>query len=490
MNYLNSFSKEQYKWNNAYNYIMLLKERYINQFSKLDTFDVRELAKRLVPFYPEYDNFLKCLDIHVQGSLNTFHYSLIKGGDIDLYTNKESIYLELRGTVIDLENNELVNCPFKKFFNINERYLVKTAEGLENEYHLVDGYSLDEVQQKLKNAKKIEITDKMDGSMHSARYYNNDIVYASSLTSNRNLSYRLAEGFTWLTENHKKMIKDNPHLTFIFEYISLKDVHTVTYKEEQQGLYLIGIRDVTNGKQWFYSDVKKIAEQYNVEMVKIEKTSLDTILVNREKFSGTEKEGWVLNIDGELYKLKTNGYIQLAKILTMLSSPKLLIHKIADDELDDFLTYLPKDAVKRIMPSINKIKEYRDKLLQDIDYYYSMAPKDSRGTFAKYVVKNTPSNIKYFLFTLYDNYELEKIKETNEVLWKQINDYYMKAPKDENFADYINENVPKELRKYLFLLYNGIDFNVLKIGEKYAKVEDIFGVNYESQFRNMGEIIE
>ena len=39
---MNSLSKEQYKWNNAYNYIMLLKERYLDKFINLDTFDVRE----------------------------------------------------------------------------------------------------------------------------------------------------------------------------------------------------------------------------------------------------------------------------------------------------------------------------------------------------------------------------------------------------------------------------------------------------------------
>ena len=456
MEYHNSFSKSEYAWNNAYNYVMLLKERYINQFGKLDTFDIRKLAEQLSPSYSEYANFLNCLDIHVQGSLNTFHYSLIKGGNIDLYTNEHSIYRELRGTVIDMEENELINCPFRKFFNINERYTVNN-DSEEKEYEYVKGCTLEEVQRKLKNAKKIEITDKMDGiedidlakalelvddyesnkeefitdkmdgSMHSARYYKDDIVYASSLTSNRVLSYRLAEGFTWLTNNHKQMIKDNPYLTFIFEYISLKDVHTVTYKEEQQGLYLIGIRDVTNGKQWFYSDVKEMAKRYDVQMVKVENTSLDDILKNRESFEGTEKEGWVLNIDGELYKLKTDGYIQLAKILTMLSSPKVLIHKIADDELDDFLTYLPKDAVNRIMPSINKIKEYREKLLTEIEHYYSIAPKESR----------------------------------------------------KDYALYINKNVPSYLKKYMFLKLDGVEFNVLKLNDKYMKTEEIFGKNYQ-----------
>ena len=480
--YNNSLSKEQYKWNNSYNYIMLLKERYLNKFNKLDTFDVREMIIKLIPFYHEYDNFLKCIDIHVQDSLNTFHYSLIKGGDIDIYTNKDSIYLEFRGTVIDMKENELVNCPFKKFFNIGERYTITTAENL-NEFHFIDGYSLEDIKQKLKTAKKIEITNKMDGSMHSARYYKDNIVYASSLTSNRFLSYRLAEGWTWLTDNYRNMIKDNPHLTFMFEYISLKDIHTVTYTEEQQGLYLIGIRDVTNGYQWFYSDVKEMSKKYNIRMTNIEKVTFDEILEKQSNFDGTEKEGWVLNIDGTLYKLKTEGYIQLAKILESLSSPKILIHKIADDELDDFLAYLPKNAIVRIMPLIQKIKAYRDKLLQNIEYYYLTAPKDSRGNFAKYIAKYVPSEVKPFMFILYDKYELDMIKETNAELFTQIKTYYEGGLEEENFADYVNANVPKELKKYMFILHDGVDFNVLKFGGKYTKVETIFGSNYESQFR-------
>lgn len=485
--YNNSLSKELYKWNNSYNYIMLLKERYLNKFNKLDTFDVREMATKLIIFYPEYDNFLKCIDIHVQDSLNTFHYSLIKGGDIDIYTNKDSIYLEFRGTVIDLENDELVNCPFRKFFNIGERYTITNDEG-ENEIYFIDGYSLEDIKRKLKTAKKIEITNKMDGSMHSARYYKDNIVYASSLTSNRFLSYRLAEGWTWLTDNYRNMIKDNSNLTFIFEYISLKDTHTVIYTEEQQGLYLIGIRDTTNGHQWFYSDVKNMAKQYNVPMVNIENTTLDEILEKRLIFEGTQKEGWVLNIDGTLYKLKTEGYIQLAKILEQLSSPRILIQKIADEELDDFLAYLPKGAIARIMPTVQRIEAYRDNLLRNIEYYYSAAPKDSRGNFAKYIAKYAPSEVKPFLFILYDKYELDMIKETNDELFTQIKTYYEGGLEEENFADYVKANVPKGLKRYMFILHDGINLNVLKFGGKYTKAEIIFGSNYESQFRKDNNI--
>jgi hypothetical protein len=330
----------------------------------------------------------------------------------------------------------------------------------------------------------------MDGSMHSARYYKNDIIYASSLSSNRFLSYRLAEGWTWLTDNYRNMIKDNPNLTFIFEYISLKDTHTVTYTEEQQGLYLIGIRDVTNGYQWFYSDVKNMAKQYNVPMVNIENTTLDEILEKRLIFEGTEKEGWVLNIDGTLYKLKTEGYIQLAKILEKLSSPRILIQKIADEELDDFLAYLPRRAINRIMPTVQKIEAYRNNLSQNIDYYFSAAPKDSRIIYAKYVNKNVPSKIKPFLFILYDKYELDTIKETNKDLFAKIKMYYENGLTEENFADYVKANVPKELKRYMFILHDGINLNVLKFGGKYTKAETILGSNYESQFRNKGGNIE
>jgi len=103
---------DAYSWNPAFRYIIGIKHAYLRRFEKLDTFSIEEMAKRL--HTKEYNNFLRCVDIHVNGTLNGFKYSLIKGGDSDIYRNPDSVLREMRGLVIDVEREEIVVCPFRK----------------------------------------------------------------------------------------------------------------------------------------------------------------------------------------------------------------------------------------------------------------------------------------------------------------------------------------------------------------------------------------
>ena len=111
-------NRTRFGWNNAYSYIMGIKDAYVAKFGQMDTYSCIEMAQRLQT--DEYSNFLRCTDIHVCGALNGFKYSLIKGGKTDLYANPDSIYREMRGLVINMETEEIVVAPFRKFFNINE----------------------------------------------------------------------------------------------------------------------------------------------------------------------------------------------------------------------------------------------------------------------------------------------------------------------------------------------------------------------------------
>ncbi len=86
-----------------------------------------------------------------------------------MWTNPGSIYRECRSVVIDVVNEQLVLAPFRKFFNLNE----------------VDENRLENILNKIKSAKSIEITDKLDGSMQNARYYNGDIVISGSRALDR-----------------------------------------------------------------------------------------------------------------------------------------------------------------------------------------------------------------------------------------------------------------------------------------------------------------
>ena len=78
------------------------------------------------------------------------------------------------------------------------------------------------------------------------------------------------------------MIAENPDYTFVFEYISMRDAHVVSYSPEQEGMYLIGIRNILTGKQLSFKEVKDFAAKYYVPMTTIENRSFDS---NRSPYS-------------------------------------------------------------------------------------------------------------------------------------------------------------------------------------------------------------
>ena len=74
---------------------------------------------------------------------------------------------------------KIVLCPFAKFFNINE----------------LEETSLENIQSRVDNAKTVEISNKLDGSMQSATWYNGQIIMAGSQSIDPNMSWRLQDGY-------------------------------------------------------------------------------------------------------------------------------------------------------------------------------------------------------------------------------------------------------------------------------------------------------
>lgn len=81
--------------------------------------------------------------------------------------------------VIDLEKECIVLAPFAKFFNINE----------------LEETNLENVQKRISKAKNVEFSDKLDGSMQSARWYDGRIVMAGSQALDPKASWRLQDGY-------------------------------------------------------------------------------------------------------------------------------------------------------------------------------------------------------------------------------------------------------------------------------------------------------
>ena len=378
-------NRKKYSWNPAFNYIMKIKDAYVARFGKCDTYSIETMAMKLGT--EELKNFVRCVEFHVNGSLNGLKYSLIKGGKSDLYDNPDSVLREMRGLVINMETEEIVVCPFRKFFNINE----------------IEETSLKEVSKKINEADLVELTNKMDGSMISVRYYNGKFFLAGTGCIDEKISFRLQEADSWLTPAHKSMMMSNPSKTFIFEYISWKDKHVVEYPKDAQNIYLIGIRDVFTGHQASYKELSALAKQFDVPITEFEGDNLAKCLGERENFKSYEKEGWVLYLhtkDGTfMYKLKCDDYVNVHRVLDGLTSQNIVIEQIAKGNFDDLLAKLPDVYHERILSTFDMVQKFLKLKTDEIeDAYDKVKDITEQKDFALAVKSEIPKHLVAYMF--------------------------------------------------------------------------------------------
>ena len=345
----------------------------------------------------EYKKIISVLQINQNGDLVLLrygNYSDIFSGEEDI-TNEEfwnlynGFYRDCRTVVIDVKRLKVVLCGFKKFFNINE--LPETNE--------------DNIRNMINNAKNIEVTDKIDGSMQLATYYGGNIVMCGSQSINPNDSWRLQDGLRMLNLDNNSRLREfivsHPNFCFIFEYVSIKDAHVVVYSKEQEGLYLIGIRNKSNGYQYPYHYVVDIANKLGIKTTKIFDKTFDEVMDDRDKYKSNEKEGYVLNIDNTLVKIKMDDYVLLHHTLSKLASVNATIKSIADGTIDDFISKVPNAYKERI----NRIAKYVYRYIKETDdivnKYYDESPKDSRKNFMIYVDTHIPNEYKSYVKNKY-----------------------------------------------------------------------------------------
>ena len=358
--------------------------------------------------YKEYEELISCLEMNQYNTMILVRYgrySNIYDGEIeasgeDFWDRFDGFYRECRSVVIDIEKECIVLSPFAKFFNINE----------------LEETSIDKIQERIANAKIIEFSDKLDGSMQSARWYDNHIVMAGSQAINPDSSWRLQDGYRMIYElpEYEEMLKRFPTCTFIFEYISLKDAHVVKYKKEQEGLYLIGMRDINTGVELPYDTIMNIANEHNIPTTKVFNKTLDQVMIELDDKSSDEAEGFVINIDGYKVKVKYNDYVHIHKALSKLSSINLIIRSIADGQYDDLLSKLPfayHDNVKKVA---SIVFDYIKKTENTINEYYNSAPKENIKEFMIYISENVPKCYQGYCRAKYYGYDINVIKSNNE----------------------------------------------------------------------------
>lgn len=385
--------KEELSWNPVLNKVIEIKRKYLAFCKTIDYHYTEEFTcvERWIIEMGDLDNLVlfRFLKLVQKDNLVLFRYA----NYADIYSEDEDItsdelwnmsngfYRECRSVVIDVQKEEIVLAPFQKFFNINER-----AET-----------SYEAIQNRINNASIVEFSDKLDGSMQSATWYDGKIIMAGSQSLDPKSSWRLEDGYKYISDRrYVNMIKSKPEYTFTFEYISLKDAHVVKYTKADEGLHLIGIRDKRDGTELDYKKVLFYAFLWQIPSTSVFNKTLDEVMSELDTKKSNEAEGFVINIDGFKVKVKYNDYVNLHKILSKLSSINLIIRSIADDTYDDVLSKLPLAYHSQVEDIAKQVLHYLKIAENNINKWYEKAPKNSRKEFMIWVEKNVPKIYRGF----------------------------------------------------------------------------------------------
>lgn len=366
--------------------------------------ELKELFKVFEPLHiATFGNFVL---FKYEGYIDLANKGYKDNSFFDLYNG---LYRECRSVVFDVKNLQIVLAPQRKFFNINENP--------ENE--------LNKIMEKISTCKKVEFSDKLDGSNENFRWYEleNRLIGSSASVLDRNESWRLDGGYEFIAQNegYLNMMKAYSDWTFMYEFITPKNQIIVYYPPEKAGLYLFGMRNVYTGEEKMYEEVIKIGKEFGVPTTEIFDTDINTLLNSLDNYRCKDKEGWVIRIlqnDGEVFKtkLKINEYILMHRAISKIVSPNSIIQAIYEDKFDDFFSKIPIGFRDSVTVTKNTIISYTQKMHEIINTFITKAKK-------------------------------AKVYDINN----------MKA-----FIDWCNQNVPQQFINYCIADIRGHEYNFLR----------------------------
>ena len=380
-------------WNIALNKFVELKNKFIESFDESELWNY-ELGS-CIEYWAEklgFQDMILPLHFTEFGNYTLVRYNrygdILKNlsKDVDFWSLYDGLYMECRSVVLDLHEERLILTPFRKFFNFGGNF----------------EYSETAIRSRIQQAKIIEFTNKLDGSMISARWLETGVVVAGSMALDRSKSFRVDDSIKIIESQigYLNLLRTYPNYTFIFEFISEKDRHVVQYTSDMDGLYLIGIRDTTTGVELPYKEVISLANKYNIRTTVVEPITLDEVLNNLNDKKSNEAEGYVLNIDGFKVKIKYNDYVLMHRLFSELSSPNVIIQAIADDTWDDLKSKIPVSIIDNVNKVADIVFTYIDSKERHVNYWINELGKLKFGTLKDYMIaidSLVPKNLNYYV---------------------------------------------------------------------------------------------
>lgn len=302
-----------------------------------------------------------------------------KKNGLSLFNIYHGLLREARSYVYDLVNNTTASVPFYKFMNLNQ----------------CEGYTKEEVCQRIMKATTVEYTEKMDGCFvqmftHNGRNYLTTACtigreYETTESPIRDAVVKYVERNNELEIRLLEMLSDYTNYTFMFEAI-LPETHIIVdYDEKSYGLYLIGARNKVIGTLQNKSWLRNIASKYDIKTPKAYYSTVggvgefNEIVEVLSQAKGTEIEGVVANIDGFLVKMKSDDYFNLAGFKKNMGSKDAIITTYAEGKLDDLVAIAPESAIDEINKTVSEINEYNNICYNVFKTYIEEASKRNIG---------------------------------------------------------------------------------------------------------------
>lgn len=282
-------------------------------------------------------------------AVSTFNYRLAQWSDFNAPGAKE-----MRGLTFVFNSDGSVFKRYlllEKFFNLNQ--------------------VPDTMYSVVKDYKVKSISNKEDGSVASFIKLPNGNVFGKSKMS---VITEQAEGIMRVykkNESVKRFVDwtfDND-ITAIFEYVAPHNKIVLRYDNED--LILLKLRDNNTGELLDINDYLDIIGDINIAAFENGYT-LDE-LINMATYV-ENKEGWIIQFDEGLMKIKTDWYFKRHGILTEeIYREHIIIKYILTDEIDDVLAQIPEDEVethKRIGKIIDIVKAELNVKMKEIEKSY------------------------------------------------------------------------------------------------------------------------
>lgn len=305
------------------------------------------------PTYEKWRKILEGIEITQCGNLALFHYvgfDVIYGdwNPEDYWNAYGGIYRTCRSTVIDLYSCETVIKPFDKFFNVNE--MPETSQ--------------ENVEDLIKTAKTIEISEKLDGSIvcasrrmfsdYSGTYLKTYICTSKSLDPETSWHLAMAKSMLDMSVGIDRMLDECTDWTFMFEMIASEDAHVVYYPDSERGLHLIGAR-TPDGRLLMYSEILELADRFGVKTTQVFDKSFEQVMSELDDKKSDEAEGFVIRIDDEFFKLKYNDYVAMHKVINRLVSASGVIEAYRNGKIDDLMAKVPLSYKKQVQDIVSEI---------------------------------------------------------------------------------------------------------------------------------------